>query len=1128
MKKLLTFLVLFLSTFVYSQSCINGSNGTNGHGSQAPGVPCIYSFTYPYAGDITQAQVCTRTTGPADYMIETYYTVNSYDAPDANRYAYYDATRSTDHCGVITKLMPGGKTYAYGVANDGSTTNSGPFFGFNRVDPNYSTAPWGNGNSNGLTFTTANPTGSTFTFNSFPAGGPENIYAGTQWSTMAYSNQWLTGTQSVAPAYMFVSAVSVDTQSCTFGAPIMACGTTGISLQQAADNSSLPRTGTSNYNTNIAQSGTYTGHPFCSNGGMSCFGEGINYFRIMPSGSLGNGAHTIHACIQATDSGQNNIGSAVCFDYNFNVLANPSFTITNPTSYPIIANLNLYYTYLARNGIPDALQMINEEINLPGQYVNDNFSSSLTVGPYGMWNYDGARVAYGISDQLGAIAINWLAGHSYQVGDVICTSGLSCNSSPNFVQVATTAGVSGGTRPSWNTTVGGTTRDNTVTWTNVGNVDFWSGSVAERIEDQVRDWQLFHDHYTTDEEWNRFTDGNMMHCFRFENPCNSSTSEARADEFFLYPFIVPSGGWATVPQRIQWNYVQTERDTMRDREYEGPALYNYWLMFGSKPIDHSVDELEARTEKEFDQIEEVINYNPKDGHPYTPACCIGSPSFDVGLVAEDLIHTATVEHYESQPIDARIPIEIGKLLDWTYSNEWNLTGSDYNMPYTLWLIPYGPQMYNYEQSDLDMLLAPAYAWYGAVNGGTSCTLPTSHASCWTVADLMFQKTFANVSGTSKEFSQIYKWMADYFCWRNGTCLGSDSSILPNHNTLRTPYTPIEPYPQSQYALDVGVSNISGNGATVKWYNTQSVTSTLVEASTSSSFTNPITSTCGANSLVAGSDNMYSNTCDITGLNSSSAYFIAVGGTNSHGTAKSAYDILYESGSGQCYQSSGCSNTVCNNDPHLYMICTGISTGLSIITTTLPAGIVGNSYTGNLAGQGGIGPYTWVISAGSLPTGLTLGTCTTLTCSITGTPSASGVFSFTIELSDSQGHHAFQPLSITITANIIVSPPSCGNGRTGNSYSCTFSASGGTSPYTFSIIGCFGACIGTPKNVPGLTLSGNVESGFPTTTGSYSIIIKATDANGQAGQKGYPIQITQGGSVGGVIVQGSKISKTVIP
>jgi hypothetical protein len=85
-------------------------------------------------------------------------------------------------------------------------------------------------------------------------------------------------------------------------------------------------------------------------------------------------------------------------------------------------------------------------------------------------------------------------------------------------------------------------------------------------------------------------------------------------------------------------------------------------------------------------------------------------------------------------------------------------------------------------------------------------------------------------------------------------------------------------------------------------------------------------------------------------------------------------------------------------------------GLSITTTSLPSGTAGVMYGVTLAATGGVSPYTWSVSVGSLPAGLAL---TPSTGAISGTPSASGTLSFTVQVTDSASASATQALSVTI-------------------------------------------------------------------------------------------------------------------
>ena len=85
---------------------------------------------------------------------------------------------------------------------------------------------------------------------------------------------------------------------------------------------------------------------------------------------------------------------------------------------------------------------------------------------------------------------------------------------------------------------------------------------------------------------------------------------------------------------------------------------------------------------------------------------------------------------------------------------------------------------------------------------------------------------------------------------------------------------------------------------------------------------------------------------------------------------------------------------------------------AVTTTSLPAATLGAAYSATLAASGGTPPYTWAVSSGSLPAGLSLNAATG---AITGTPVAAGTFSFTAQVTDSAGQTATAALSITAGA-----------------------------------------------------------------------------------------------------------------
>jgi hypothetical protein len=59
--------------------------------------------------------------------------------------------------------------------------------------------------------------------------------------------------------------------------------------------------------------------------------------------------------------------------------------------------------------------------------------------------------------------------------------------------------------------------------------------------------------------------------------------------------------------------------------------------------------------------------------------------------------------------------------------------------------------------------------------------------------------------------------------------------------------------------------------------------------------------------------------------------------------------------------------------------------LAISTTALLDGVVGTPYSQTIQASGGVAPFTWVVSAGTLPSSLNLDNSTTSTLTISGTP-----------------------------------------------------------------------------------------------------------------------------------------------
>jgi large repetitive protein len=162
---------------------------------------------------------------------------------------------------------------------------------------------------------------------------------------------------------------------------------------------------------------------------------------------------------------------------------------------------------------------------------------------------------------------------------------------------------------------------------------------------------------------------------------------------------------------------------------------------------------------------------------------------------------------------------------------------------------------------------------------------------------------------------------------------------------------------------------------------------------------------------------------------------------------------------------------------------------SVTTTSLPNGVQNASYTATtLAASGGITPYTWSVTVGTLPTGMTLSSAGVLS----GKPTAAATTNFTVQVSDSSS----PALTATKALSIVVNPPpalsvstiSLASGVQNTAYTATLTATGGTTPYTAWNV--------TVGSLPaGLTLHSatGIIDGTPTAAGTSNFTVQVTDS-----------------------------------
>ena len=162
--------------------------------------------------------------------------------------------------------------------------------------------------------------------------------------------------------------------------------------------------------------------------------------------------------------------------------------------------------------------------------------------------------------------------------------------------------------------------------------------------------------------------------------------------------------------------------------------------------------------------------------------------------------------------------------------------------------------------------------------------------------------------------------------------------------------------------------------------------------------------------------------------------------------------------------------------------------LAITTTSpLPEGFVGSSYSETLQATGGTAPYGWQWF-GAVPPGLTLSPSGT----ISGSPTQWGQYQIEFFVSDSSSPQEQQNAYLDLTVQQLTSPrlaittTSVPNGTAGTPYSTTLQASGGVTPYSWSV---------TSGSLPsGLTLapSGTI-SGTPQLPQSSTFVVQVVDS-----------------------------------
>lgn len=822
------------------------------------------------------------------------------------------------------------------------------------------------------------------------------------------------------------------------------------------------------------------------------------------------------------------------FSYTLTVSTDGTVSQMDPGSYPADSNLPGFFSNVSKKSIgscSDATGGSGDSLdyfNLTQSYWMWLTFGAGDWGNYNIGNYDNARTFMGAQALFtrkmdGTAWPNWAAttvyGNAY--GNMVVTD------TNGHVWMATVNGGTSGSSITWPTTptAGQLKTDNSQAWRYLGDAAYWNRcdeNASMPFDNQVIQaggsalWAQF----TGAEEKNRQRTGDAIikgtstiTGFYTKGENAQAFTDAWAGAFSPY-----SGGAG------------------RGTAYELMALATFWKTSCDNGNCAAFTGNASATRMSIHLQNAILNWWDihRNSNPViSDETLTYYPTFDplhIGVGEEALIEWY-IRDKELDPsnslglLDPRIAYEMQSFLDWMYFNWYNQCrvqgeGTDnFSLSYNPMdvqtcaiLEPYFTELMGPVQ--------PGYDWMARFNGNQ---LMSDSATTWYQAadsmrlNMYNGRTCTNLScsvtgvawgggsGVPKLYGQVGKWaINDSWEYRYGYWTPFQDDLSPANNLCwdsgTMGCTGSHPYADTQQPYGVQIhangseqddptceNNFTGDAACSPIQNIHSTTAdfriNIYEPVSSIRVDYGTTTACASGSstteetgypLLRNSNNLLTeHLIKLSGLTPSTQYF-----------ARSC-------------QTDNAGNMSCNPCASLgafrgggIKFTTGTQTALIILTTTLPSGNIGSSYSATLQGAGGSGSLIWAWT-GTTPPGLSLNSSTG---AITGTPTGSGgTYNFTVTLNDTAGDPpATAPLSIfisSVTPLVFTTSSPLPGGTQGSSYSETIVASGGTTPYTFSLLSA------VPVN-PGLSLNastGVLSSATLSPSGNYSLLIKVTDS-----------------------------------
>ena len=192
-------------------------------------------------------------------------------------------------------------------------------------------------------------------------------------------------------------------------------------------------------------------------------------------------------------------------------------------------------------------------------------------------------------------------------------------------------------------------------------------------------------------------------------------------------------------------------------------------------------------------------------------------------------------------------------------------------------------------------------------------------------------------------------------------------------------------------------------------------------------------------------------------------------------------------------------TTLYGDPSLQVI----PMDLGIMLGAPDLGFTGETYNFDVDAKNGTAPFTFTISDGALPPGLTMATDTGL---ISGSPTATGEYTFTVQVVDDASGLATREFMIPVVDRLgIVTAPALPDATDGDPYSTFVAATGGTTPYTYTLAA---GALPAGMNLNGTT--GEI-SGLSSDVGVHTFTIEVADSDptySQTDQVEFNLEVVQ--------------------